>query len=535
MVTPSLSTRRVRQVHLQAPTTDLIWRGRLLLEDAFHTATLLQAESAQLWLIRQLNLGPIHSHQSAATLALTLEQKVAQLSAIALHGSHPEAPSHSVVYFHDTLDACLTLAHRLARHQPCQAWFWPLVLPHWQPHSSAHDTFLAMLTHLAQTPPAALAIATLLTTLHQHHSLTPLLTLLTVEDGHALLALLGWTVPQGSPSNPSFPPSSLPIYPLPWPHTDPRSLWLTTLMLLDQHPTWINDPQLIVRSQTLLSQLSPALLSPLMPAAHPPVPAPPQNADVPTLDPNSPPPDLPVAASSTEVTQAGAPSASDVPSATEGNQSRLNQLNLSLLNQPRPQPPTANKAAAPIKPGILAGPSPSVAVLAPASSLLNPAAPPGSVPGPWPLSSYALAATDYGGLLFLLPLLDYLGLPRRTALVTAEFPLHLLRYLTVRLALNPEDPILVALPPSDQPTPEAGLLQAWYSALRQGSRRIAQMTLLELIGRPAQLTATRTHLDLFFDLNQTDIRIRKAGLDLNPGWLPWFGRVIQFHYRSSQE
>ena len=26
------------------------------------------------------------------------------------------------------------------------------------------------------------------------------------------------------------------------------------------------------------------------------------------------------------------------------------------------------------------------------------------------------------------------------------------------------------------------------------------------------------------------VPVRLAGLDINPGWLPWLGRVVQFHY-----
>jgi hypothetical protein len=27
--------------------------------------------------------------------------------------------------------------------------------------------------------------------------------------------------------------------------------------------------------------------------------------------------------------------------------------------------------------------------------------------------------------------------------------------------------------------------------------------------------------------------VRLAGLDINPGWVPWLGRVVTFHYMSS--
>jgi hypothetical protein len=44
--------------------------------------------------------------------------------------------------------------------------------------------------------------------------------------------------------------------------------------------------------------------------------------------------------------------------------------------------------------------------------------------------------------------------------------------------------------------------------------------------------ASRTHLDLWFQPRQAEIRVRRHGLDLDPGWVPWLGRVITFHYAT---
>jgi hypothetical protein len=38
---------------------------------------------------------------------------------------------------------------------------------------------------------------------------------------------------------------------------------------------------------------------------------------------------------------------------------------------------------------------------------------------------------------------------------------------------------------------------------------------------------------VFFHHEQADIRIRAAGIDLNPGWTPWLGRVIAFYYTDN--
>ncbi|HEY0006841.1 MAG TPA: hypothetical protein VGB17_18825 [Pyrinomonadaceae bacterium] len=47
---------------------------------------------------------------------------------------------------------------------------------------------------------------------------------------------------------------------------------------------------------------------------------------------------------------------------------------------------------------------------------------------------------------------------------------------------------------------------------------------------PASLSASATHLDLFFSLAEHPLAIRLAGLDRNPGWVPAAARFITFHY-----
>ena len=50
------------------------------------------------------------------------------------------------------------------------------------------------------------------------------------------------------------------------------------------------------------------------------------------------------------------------------------------------------------------------------------------------------------------------------------------------------------------------------------------------VRQPARLFATLTHLDLELEASHPDIIVRRAGLDLDPGWVPWLGCVIRFHY-----
>jgi len=48
--------------------------------------------------------------------------------------------------------------------------------------------------------------------------------------------------------------------------------------------------------------------------------------------------------------------------------------------------------------------------------------------------------------------------------------------------------------------------------------------------RKGVVVRTRTHFDLFLDAGSVDLGIRKAGLDIDPGWVFWLGRVVCFHY-----
>jgi hypothetical protein len=62
--------------------------------------------------------------------------------------------------------------------------------------------------------------------------------------------------------------------------------------------------------------------------------------------------------------------------------------------------------------------------------------------------------------------------------------------------------------------------------------RFACIGLRQLINRKGHIAITKTHIDVLFDTAQIDDRIRIAGLDINPGWVFWLARVVQFHYDS---
>jgi hypothetical protein len=116
-----------------------------------------------------------------------------------------------------------------------------------------------------------------------------------------------------------------------------------------------------------------------------------------------------------------------------------------------------------------------------------------------------------------------------------------------RLRVAPDDPVRLLtladagtrLPATDRPGPplEAGSREVvdrepgmWLIECRRWLRRDAGIGLASLVLRRSLVTITPTHVDLWFPLDAVDIRIRRAGLDVDPGWVPWLGRVVLFHY-----
>ncbi|WP_319585464.1 hypothetical protein [uncultured Desulfobulbus sp.] len=81
---------------------------------------------------------------------------------------------------------------------------------------------------------------------------------------------------------------------------------------------------------------------------------------------------------------------------------------------------------------------------------------------------------------------------------------------------------LEQLPPLPVRTKLLELAGRWY-----GRAALWQPDLLLLTAR---IHFTPSHVDMFLPLSTVQLPVRLAGLDINPGWLPWLGRVVTFHY-----
>ena len=93
------------------------------------------------------------------------------------------------------------------------------------------------------------------------------------------------------------------------------------------------------------------------------------------------------------------------------------------------------------------------------------------------------------------------------------------RFLAERLGLaGPTE--LAALP--DLP---AGADLAALAVRLYGTEEVWRPELLQV---PARLRLTPSHLDLDYPLTSVRLPVRLAALDLDPGWVPWLGRVLSF-------
>jgi hypothetical protein len=163
------------------------------------------------------------------------------------------------------------------------------------------------------------------------------------------------------------------------------------------------------------------------------------------------------------------------------------------------------------------------------------------------------AMTSHGGLLFLLHLASGLGWPDRLLRDPVLAPRGLrwsLHALAQRLLpLAPDDPAVLAfagLRPQDDPpdrdeappgAAEAAALDVLraetIAALRRRLRAPPAEDADLLAGvcrRRAEVQADPGWIEIHFSLDDVRSEIRVAGLDLDPGWVPWLGVVIRFVY-----
>jgi len=158
--------------------------------------------------------------------------------------------------------------------------------------------------------------------------------------------------------------------------------------------------------------------------------------------------------------------------------------------------------------------------------------------------------TSWAGLPFFLATAEQAGLPAELLddEVLAGQPLSWLVYQLGRLlvpAIDPLDPALFALagqlpapvPPAEPSPTESGRLvehaARWAeltAARLDRSDELAQAVAEDLAARPGRVVGQLGWIEIHLSLNDVRLDVRRAGLDLDPGWLRWLGAVVSFVY-----
>ena len=164
------------------------------------------------------------------------------------------------------------------------------------------------------------------------------------------------------------------------------------------------------------------------------------------------------------------------------------------------------------------------------------------------------AHTEHGGLLLLTPLLPTSGalaLLQDADVWPADALPQALHALALRLwPLAGDDAAALAfcgLAPDAAPPPALPLTAQQDSALVEARRRVLQhlaerlpgdssqqstigRALRFVLARRARISADPGWIDVHFSLLDVSTELRRAALDLDPGFLPWLGLVLRYRY-----
>mgnify|MGYP007077385732 CR=1 FL=1 len=522
------SERRIRKLSLSAADHDHLQQARYRLEEAFRTASLPGIPSHAQVLIRRLELGPLPAHLPAHRLAERITTLVRNQATQAVCVDEQSAPDAPVVWFSDPLRPYQRLLLTLLQGGSTLAWYWRSLFPHRRLESSP-ATIEWLFQEAVQTPLQGLAPAHLMQTVIQADAferLRPLITPMLVQRlmREAGLSPVAATVTGGgADDNVSI---QAPDVTPPWRHAlrramqvwgeeDVRSRWLGWTALVLRQPAWLTCGDILPRID--LGRWSRSW--------------------------------------STGWVESGGNQIPPNPPLRKGGMGEVAADGMQQDGQPSLAAPAGSDAIA-----SPATPHSSPPFLKGGRGDLNaaPTQPETHPTDPGPVSEARF--TPQAGFALLIPVLQRLALPellqRNPCLIEHDLPRHLLWALARRCRLGEHDPVWSLLhefqPRTGVPLAQITLPEHWarlmpkrlaVASLMQlintlqllaGAylRRYCRLSLRGLVHRPGRVSLTTTHWDVHFDLDQTDLRLRRMALDTDPGWVPWLGRVMQFHYHS---
>lgn len=524
------SDRRVLHARLridaQAPRHRLVFN----IKEALRLTSLPGEDQGRTYYFRHLRIDGLPEDGDCQVWMEAFQRSLFDQAEYAVHGLDVSAENSSVVYFASEQEACQSLLSAiLHKRLLADTWFWPAIS-----QASHHDGpathAVRIIQKLAASPSSWLAVAV---ALFAGGNPVSLLSLFEAETVRSWLIEMGDTEPTSASSATQPIPDPSPVTvaaqkalleagvipgsPV-LENPDPRLLWLTSLAIIRANPGELNR------------RSAPASARRALAAMH--------TSEAVRLSANA-------SRNNEEITRTAAIfsreerlSVPEAPSST--NDHSRNQQPLSSLTT-RQQSSTPDTGVEPAPPNhartsdALVSKSPSSNADASLAAISPYAAPLASKAA---FERAALGAkTGNAGLYFLLNALTDLGI--RDAEIPISFLARLFQLIATRVSVADDDPIrlwtLLALEETPPQPVDQRELRRWAWRVRKWCWRQAKISLHDVVRRPGFVTLTRTDLDVSLPLASVDIRIRRVGLDLDPGWLPWLGRVVRFHYLSSEE
>lgn len=507
---PAIAARRVGRLHVRARSRQDVQQAAVLIGDALNTASLPGAGRERLIVIRRLALGRISVRHSAASVALRLEHAAREAATEAVSIESPGAGAANAVIFTDRAQALSALARTLSGGGGDEQWFWPMIVPGWTRTLGRGARWVHLMDAAHGGADATVVAAAVLEEAMRADGGAELLGAVAPGKGAHWLRLEGWGHVPPSESAPRWRPTSarsaavVRQWSYAWSTCDDRTTWLATLLTCIERPASIGDTALAVRVAAAMARVDAA----------------------------------PSTAALENATPAGrARTAAEPPPGAGGNHSQ----------HPRNQadsPP--HGASTPLAHADAHGSTDDVW----RSSHAHP--PADEAQEMWPGDRQARPEpalndegffTPFAGIYFLVPVLERLKfatfLAAHPELLNDMFPTRLLWCIARKTGLPATDPLARAFEEQcsgtaqiEAVTPVA--LDAWVTAVRRWCRRHARVGLAALVRRPGRLHVSRTHIEAFFALSELDVRVRRSALDVDPGWVPWLGRVVQFTYGEAQ-
>jgi len=583
-------TRRVRHLHLTGSSARDLRAADHHVRDALRTASVPGLRPGRMLVIRTLPLGHIDPRRPPQALARQISERLRHLEARAVPYTLSAAASSPAVWFPSLPQARAAFLARRATQQPTSAWFWrsavqdpspddpvPVLLERWlRPQPPARIT----------DPPPLVQVGRLLLALAQHEPPARLLEQIPEQVAAAWVGPHPPALPD-PPEPHALPPEPPGVEPVlgarllhaarQAPPTSARARLLALVAWVAPSPRRASHPLALHRARALLAPAArPDPVPEPPPPAAPPAETHPTPEPRPVVAPNRPSrPSVqwdPPASPSPDPPPAAPPAAEPEPTPPASTADRPEPRWLDERALPRPArhrlgppPPLTAPAWTPtagllffIHPLIRLGlgdahqhqpelldqalgwrvldhlgaalqiphDDPALRAIAPR----DPPRPPGGAPFVLPTPCWDLLSPGE-------PLLQTVGADG--ALLLGAPPLWLARWrpstpgqvppAVAEHLLTAPHPVRPA-PPLDPPHAEQAHVSGWSAAALRAVSALQDVDPVTLVRRSGVVSASRTHVDVVLPLGSVAMPVRRQALDTDPGWVPWLGRVVRFHY-----